>query len=134
MNALSPNIYFALIVNILLVFKLWNDKRLHDDPDKRVNHWLSAVVDMTIYTVAGWFLLGWDVGGYLIVALGYRWFMFDILFNKLNKWHWAYCGNTSKMDEIGDELDGKDDERCYLMLVPKVLLIAGGVLIIIYLQ
>jgi len=122
-------VYYFLILNGLLGFKLWNDKRLHDDPDKRVNHKLSAAFDGLAYVISGWFLVGWDVGFFILFSLAYRWTFFDLLFNLINKWPWNYCGETSKLDNTVDAWDGNDNRCTFGFIIKTIILILSIILI-----
>ena len=116
-------IWFILIVNILLGFKLWWDKRAKDS-GRIINHLLSAAIDGFIYTISAWFFFGWDAGGWIILGIGYRWIVFDIIFNLINGWKWNNYGKSSRLDRfllsLGD-----------FHLLPKILLIITGLLLIL---
>ena len=115
---------YILIVNLLLAFKLWWDKRAKDS-GRIINHGLSAAIDGLLYTLSAWFLFGWDAGGWIVLAIGYRWLSFDILFNIINGWKWDHYGTSSKLDKFLLSI-GK------FHLLPKMLLIILGILIIIF--
>lgn len=115
--------YFIIIVNTLLVFKLWWDKRAKDS-GRIINHSLSAAIDVFIYTISGWFLFGWDAGGWILSAIGYRWIMFDLLFNLVNNDSWNHYGKSSCTDRFLIKL-GK------FHLVPKICLILLSAILII---
>lgn len=115
--------YFLIIVNILLAFKLWNDRRLHLDPNKKVNHPLSAAIDGGMYIISSWLLFGWGAIGWIVLAIGYRWLMFDLLFNLINHWEWNYYGSSSVLDKFLINLGE-------FHLLPKIILIIAGILII----
>lgn len=131
-NTMVEIALFALVVNALLAFKLWWDKKAKDK-GRVINHTLSAAIDTTLYLITGCILFSWGAVGWVVIALGYRWIVFDLLFNVINNWHWANCGNSSWLDVKGDLLDGKDDNRCYLVFLPKAAVIAIGILIINFL-
>ena len=115
---------FIVAVNLLLGFKLWWDKRAKDS-GRIINHLLSAAIDGCFYVFLAWYCTGWDAGGWIIIAIGYRWIMFDLLFNILNKDPWNHYGNSSWLD--------KQLKRCGKWhLVPKILLILIGIIIIKY--
>lgn len=117
-------LYFAIIVNLLLAFKLWWDYRAKNKKHRIINHGLSAAIDGLIYTVSAWFLFGFDAGGWILLAIGYRWIMFDFLFNKLNDDDWDHYGLSSKLDRFMRVL-GK------WHLVPKILTIVLAVALIL---
>jgi len=115
---------YIIIVNALLAFKLWWDKRAKDK-GRVINHSLSAAIDVFIYVVSAWFCVGWDAGGWIVLAIGYRWLMFDIIFNVINEWEWNHYGSTSRLDRWLTRLNGWH-------LAPKIILIIFGVLLIIF--
>jgi len=117
-------IFYILIVNGLLRFKLWWDWRAKNIKKRVINHSLSAAIDTFIYLVSSWYLFGWDAGGWLILALGYRWLMFDIFFNLSNKDEWWHYGDSSKLDKFLVAMGN-------FHLVPKIALIILGITIII---
>ncbi len=90
---------FIIIVNILLGFKLYWDKRAKNK-GRIINHAFSATVDTLIYILSAWWLFGVDAGGWIISALGYRWIFFDLLFNKMNGWKWNHYGLSSRIDRF----------------------------------
>ena len=115
-------IYFIIIVNVLLAFKLWWDYRAKNK-GRIINHGLSAGIDGLIYVISAWFLFGFDAGGWIVIAIGYRWIFFDLLFNKLNGWKWNHYGRSSWQDRQLKKL-GK------YHLIPKFALIIIGIIII----
>ena len=90
--------WYIAIVLILLAIKLKVDKNLNDDPDKKVNHLLSASIDGSVYVIAGALMFGWDFWKWTLLALSIRWILFDLLFNYINGWPLFYYGNTSIID------------------------------------
>lgn len=124
---------YILIVNLLLFFKLWWDKRAKDS-GRVINHALSSAIDSFIFFIAGFFLfgIGTNLGGFFIASLGYRWLMFDLGFNLINGWHWSNCGDSGFIDQKTDLIDGKDDNRCAWTIPIKILIIAVGILIVVY--
>lgn len=117
-------IWFINIVTILLLFKIWWDKRAKDS-GRIINHSLSAAIDGLLYTLSAWFLFGWDSGGWIVLAIGYRWLLFDISFNLVNGWKWNHYGLSSKLDKFLHSL-GK------FHLLPKIFIIALGIILIIF--
>jgi hypothetical protein len=116
--------YFIIIVNLILVFKLFWDT-IAKDSGRIINHSLSAAIDGLLYTLSAWVCFGWDAGGWIVLAIGYRWIVFDILFNIINGWKWNHYGTSSKLDKFLLSLGN-------FHLVPKILLIAIGILLIIF--
>ena len=90
---------YILIVNVLLAFKLWWDYRAKKR-GRIINHTRSAIIDTLIYIVAAWYFLCIDAGAWILTALGYRWIMFDIIFNRLNGWEWNHYGESSMIDKF----------------------------------
>lgn len=116
-------VIFILIINVLLVFKLWWDFRAKKS-GRIINHEFSALVDGIIYLVSGWLLFGFlDLAGWFILAVGYRWLTFDLFFNLINKDKWNHYGRSSKLDRFLLKL-GK------FHLLPKILLIMIGIWLI----
>lgn len=59
------------------------------------------MIDGSIYVVSSYFLF--DIVpaiGFVIMAAGYRWLAFDLLFNWLNKWKWNHEGASSTLDRF----------------------------------
>ena len=115
-------IYIA-IVNVLLVFKLWHDWHAKNVEKRIINHELSAVIDTFIYLVSAYWLFGFSAAGWIISALAYRWIVFDVGFNLINKDKWDHYGKSSWLDRQLTKL-GK------FHLLPKLLLLALGIILI----
>ena len=117
-------IAFILIVNALLIFKLWWDYRAKNVKHRIINHEQSAAIDGVIYIVSAWLLIGFPVAaGWVILAVGYRWVMFDIIFNLLNKWKWNHYGKSSRLDRFLGKMGAWH-------LAPKTALIVLGIVLI----
>jgi len=119
-------IWFAIIVNTLLIFKLIKDYHTKNVLLKVPNHKKSALIDTAVYIASALFLTNWkwiEALGLVLIALGYRWVMFDIIFNLINKWKWNHYGESSKLDRWLTSL-GK------WHLLPKIILIATGIILI----
>ena len=112
-----------LIFFVLLAFKLWWDYRAKSK-GRIINHSLSALRDVLIYIVSAWLLFGWDAGGWILLALGLRWLLFDLFFNLINGWDWNHYGDSSSIDQSMKKL-GK------WHLIPKILIILMSVVIIL---
>ena len=116
---------YTLIVNALLGFKLWWDWRTKNIKKRIINHSLSAAIYGLLYTISAWFLFGWDSGGWIVLAIGYRWLLFDFFFNLINDWEWNHYGSSSKLDKfllnLGD-----------FHLVPKLVTLFIGIILIIF--
>jgi hypothetical protein len=90
------------IVNVLLAFKLWWDYRAKTKFGRVIDHKKSVVIDGCIYVVSSLFLFNdwFDAIGFVIIAAGYRWLVFDLLFNWLNGWKWNHEGFSAKLDKF----------------------------------
>ena len=92
---------FVLIVNLLLVFKVIWDYQAKNKEHRIVNHGKSAVIDGVIYVFAAWILHGWDhIVPLTLIAVGYRWVVFDIVFNLVNKDAWNHYGKSALLDRF----------------------------------
>ena len=121
-------IYF-LIVNLLLGFKLWWDYR-SKKRGRIINHARSVLIDGSFYATTAFFLYCypdwcsfWLLFGIVLSSAGYRWIVFDILFNKLNKDPWDHYGLSSWLDQ-----------KLYILgkyhLIPKVIVLVTGLILI----
>jgi len=124
---------FILIVVILLGIKLAWDWKAKNQEKRIINHARSAMVDGGIYVLSSWILFLPDaylIAGAVILALGFRWIAFDILFNLLNKDKWDHCGDSSFLDRWSDYLDGDSlNNRCNLYLLIKAVPIIIGIVL-----
>lgn len=92
-------LYFAIIVNLLLAFKLYWDWRAKNVKHRIINHEQSAIIDLLIYTASAWFLIGFpSASGWIILAVGYKWLVFDPIYSKINWGVWDFHGNSSNID------------------------------------
>lgn len=91
-------IYYIIIVNILLAFKLWWDYRAKNVQHRVINHELSALIDGFIYLISGFLLFGFNIGAIFLITLSYRWIFYDLGYNLLNKEEWNHYGESSKLD------------------------------------
>ena len=126
-------IWFAIIVNALLIYKLIHDWYVKNRLLKTPSHKGSAIFDTVIYTASALFLTNWkwiEALGLVLLAWGYRGLFFDLIFNLMNHWKFDFCGDSSKIDETVDKLDGKDDNSCKLGIVLKIVLILIGISVI----
>jgi hypothetical protein len=114
---------FIITVNILLAFKLAWDWYAKNKQKMVINHAKSAFFDGFVYVVAAWFSFGLSGIGWVIVAVGYRWIMFDILFNLINGDKWNHYGNSAWTDKQLKKL-GK------WHLIPKIGVIIIGIILI----
>ena len=112
-------VWFVLIVNALLAFKLIWDYQATEKEGRVINHARSAIVDGFIYFVSAYFLMD-NFLAWVIIAVGYRWVMFDLLFNLIRGKAWDYYGTIAFTDKLLKKL-GK------FHLLPKVTLIVIGV-------
>lgn len=92
------------IINVLLGFKLFWDYRAKNKQRRIINHSRSSIIDGTLYTVSLYALFCMSecsplfiIGGVILSAV-YRWILFDIFFNLLNKDKWNHYGQSSKLD------------------------------------
>lgn len=124
---------YILIFTNLLIFKVfWDCKSVHIDK-RRIDKTRSAIIDGLIYSIASIFLFE-DILctlGVLVISIGARGLLFDFFFNWVNGWRWNFCGTTSKIDQILDNIDGKDDERCTLGIIIKLIVIGIGIILIL---
>jgi hypothetical protein len=60
------------------------------------------VIDGCIYVVSSLFLFNdwFDAIGFVVMASGYRWLVFDLLFNWLNGWKWNHEGVSALLDKF----------------------------------
>jgi hypothetical protein len=60
------------------------------------------VIDGCIYVVSSLFLFNdwFDAIGFVVMASGYRWLVFDLLFNWLNGWKWNHEGVSPDLDKF----------------------------------
>ena len=127
--------YFAyiLIFSNLLIFKIfWDCRALHIEK-RQINKKRSAIIDGVIYAMGSIALFdNWhDIVGAFVAAVAARGLLFDLAFNWVNGWKWYFCGTTSKIDEVLDNLDGKNDSKCILGIVLKILVLGIGITIIL---
>lgn len=127
--------YYIIIVNILLSFKLYWDHRARTKDGRVINHGRSLLIDMFIYSGASIILFGvsWSGLVWVFLATMYRGLLFDLFYNLIFHNKWSYCGDSSKIDEWSDDLDGKSDDDCILGFFLKIVLILLGITLIILL-
>ena len=96
---------YSSVVLALLIFKLIWDWYAKNKQKRIINHGFSAFMDCIIYSfsaslIFNYYLLlsNWVVLGAFIIALGFRWLFFDLLFNIINKKRWDHYGNSAKLD------------------------------------
>lgn len=93
-------LYQILIINILLIFKIWWDYRAKGN-GRIINHIRSAAIDLTIYLISSYLLFKPDlllIIGWVIISLSYRWILFDAIFAKINWGVWVFYGTSSWTD------------------------------------
>lgn len=121
-------VYFG-IVNLVLTFKLWWDYK-QKNKGIIINHKMSALRDGAIYVVTSYFIYCfpsfcsfWFLFGIVLTSAGYRWIVFDLVFNHLNGWKWDHYGLSSWLDQ-----------KMYILgkyhLIPKVLVIVIGLILV----
>jgi len=117
---------YIIIVNVLLAFKLGWDWYAKNKKKRIINHTKSAAIDGALYLAAAYLSFSGIIliSGWIILAVGYRWLAFDVLFNLLNKDKWDHYGTSSKLDLWLTKL-GK------YHLAPKIGLIVLGVILIL---
>jgi len=118
-------IWHALVVNILLVFKLFWDTRAKRK-GRVINHRRSVVIDGTIYAISVFLLFRFDwiiMLAVFFISVGYRWLMFDTLFSKINWNKWRFYGTSSRLDKLLSKV-GKWDT-----LIKIIPIIIGLILI-----
>ena len=124
---------YILIFTNLLIFKIfWDCKATHLDK-RQIDKGRSAAVDLLIYAISAVALLKGIVNivGAIIIAIGARGLLFDLLFNWVNGWKWHFCGTTSKVDVLLDSTDGKQDGKCIIGIILKLAFIGTGITIIL---
>lgn len=127
--------YFIIFVNVLLGFKLFWDHRARVKHKRVIDHGLSLSIDMILYSGMSIFLFGvsWIGVAWVFTATMYRGLVFDLLYNLIFNNKWAYCGDSSRVDEFLDELDGKDDQNCIFGVIFKAVMLWAGIMLIILL-
>ena len=118
-------IIFILTVHILLLFKVYWDKNAKDS-GRIINHSLSYFINAALVSATAIIFFKWSAFGYILAAAGYWWLVFDIVFNLINNWEWNNYGSSSKLDKFLINLG-------HFHLVPKITLIIGGIILIIFL-
>jgi len=91
---------YALIVTVVLAFKVVWDY-IAKTNGRIISHSRSALIDVSVYVFSAGLLFYPDVmniAGAVVLACGYRWIAFDILFNLANKDKWDHYGTSSKLD------------------------------------
>lgn len=117
---------YAIIVNLLLVFKVIWDYQAKNKEHRIIDHARSAIIDGAIYVFAAWILLGADyIIGATLIAVGYRWIMFDLAFNLANKDKWNHYGTSSVLDRFLTKM-GK-----YHLLIKAIPVVVGVILCLI---
>lgn len=119
---------YAIIVNLLLAFKVIWDYQAKNKEHRIINHARSAIIDGAIYVVASWLLFLPDVytiAGAVILAVGYRWIAFDVSFNLANGDKWNHYGTSSVLDKLMTKA-GK-----YHILIKAVPIVIGIILCLI---
>ena len=119
-------IWYILIVNSLLAFKLAYDYHAKNVEHRIINHTISIIVFGIIMLVAAWFLLGFEAGKWIVLTMGYWWLMFDLLFNLINKDKYNHIGGSAGTDKMLKWIESKGISQ----YVPKLLLIGIGILLL----
>jgi len=126
-SSINYNIYrmaFAIIVNLLLVFKVIWDYQAKNKEHRVINHGRSGIIDGALYVASAWILYGMIyILPLVLLASGYRWIVFDIAFNLANKDKWNHYGDTSSLDKFMKK-SGK-----YHILIKSVPVIAGIIIL-----
>jgi len=118
---------YALIVTVLLAFKVVWDY-IAKTSGRIINHSRSALIDVSIYLFTASLLMYpnfLDILGAVILACGYRWIAFDIIFNLINNDKWDHYGTSSKLDVLMTKA-GK-----YHLLIKAVPIIIGIILCLV---
>ncbi len=129
--------YFIIVVNALLVFKLWWDNNAKNKQKRIINHGKSVAFDGLLYAISAYLLIHRLDGHSLVEAFGatliaasWRWTAFDAIFAKMNWGAWEFYGKSSILDRFMDRLDGGFELSDNLIkLVPAGV---GIALILIY--
>lgn len=124
-------IYISIFITQIGV-KAFGDWWYKKNKKKIINHFLSAVIDGSIYFLSAYFLFcapDWcSIGfmfGIMLTSIGARWIIYDLVYNCINKHEWDHYGNSSWQDRQLKKL-GK------WHLIPKLLLIALGLILLIW--
>ena len=116
-------ICFLIAVNFLLAFKLGWDYYAKNVQKRIINHQRSAIIDGAIYTACILYF-GLDYGWFFI-ALSFRWILFDLLFNLLNKDKWNHYGTSSVLDKF---LSKTGKWHLVIKLIPAIV----GIILLTY--
>ena len=119
---------YFLIVNLLLIWKIFWDCRAMHIEKRIVNKTKSALIDGSVYIMSLVSLgFGWVWGaGLFLASLTYRWVFFDIGFNLANNRNWRYYGENAWTDRFLKKVGYWDIP---IKLIPAII---GIVLIIIF--
>ena len=93
---LAGVLVYIAVVNVMLLIKLAYDRYSKLVKKEIVNHDLSAGIDTFVYFIV--VLLAGMPFAYILVALSYRWIMFDWLFDMIDKDSTSLYGSSSKID------------------------------------
>ena len=98
-------IIFIIAINLTIAFKLWWDWTAKNKEGRIIKHGLSSVIDGSLYVISSLVILGLfgkfnlivQIGS-VVLAVSWRWIIFDILFGDIYwngiDWH----GKSSKLD------------------------------------
>lgn len=94
-------IFFSIFL-VALIFKLFWDYRVKNKEKRVINHLKSSIIDGLIYVASALILFGFTCtgAGFVFIAIGLRWVLFDIIFNLLNGWKWNHEGESAKTDKL----------------------------------
>ena len=111
---------YAIIVNLLLAFKVIWDYQAKNEEHRIINHGRSAIIDGAIYVLAAWLLHGWVyIIPLTLIAVGYRWIVFDLAFNLANRDKWNHYGTSSVLDRFLTKMGN------YHLLIKAIPVVAG---------
>lgn len=96
---------FIIVINLIIASKVWLDWRAKNKEHRIINHTVSSVISGSLYILASIIILGvwgkfhWSVLiGSVILAVSWRWIIFDLVFAKLNWGVWDKHGTSSRVD------------------------------------
>jgi len=95
-------IYIAIFL-FQLIIKSIGDWYYKTKQKKIINHALSSVIDVVIYTISAYILFYkkfnlFVIIGIVLTSLASRWILYDLIYNKINHHKWNHYGYSSWLD------------------------------------
>ena len=100
---MNPILIYILIVNFQLGLKAFGDWWYKKYKKKIINHGLSSAIDVLIYCGSSLWLFGNNIVfavGMIVLAIGYRWNMYDQVYNYINNHKWNHYGTSDWVDRF----------------------------------